>query len=87
VNQSQRNEAYWKANLGYLLNLLGVWFLVSFGGAIVFVRVLNNVNLPFTDVPFGFWLAQQGAIYVYLILIAVYVKAMNKLDRDFGVDE
>ena len=87
VEQDKSKEAYWKANISNVINLLGIWFLVSFGGGIIFVNVLNKVHLPFGNVPFGFWLAQQGAIYVYLGLIVAYVRMMNKLDKEFDVDE
>jgi len=76
---------YWKENLRYLLILLIVWFLVSYGAGILFVEQLNSVRLG--GFKLGFWFAQQGAIYVFVILIFIYVYLMNKLDKKYGVDE
>ncbi|MDH5760131.1 MAG: DUF4212 domain-containing protein [Gemmatimonadota bacterium] len=85
--QRARREGYWKRNIKYLGILLGVWFLVSFGFGILWVEPLNSVTIPGTDFPLGFWFAQQGSIYVFVILIFVYVALMNRLDREFDVDE
>jgi putative solute:sodium symporter small subunit len=82
-----RAAAYWRRNLRYLAVLLAVWFAVSFGGGILFAGTLNAVRIPGTGFPLGFWLAQQGSIYVFVVLIFVYVWLMNRLDREFGVDE
>jgi len=65
--------------------LLVVWFVVSFGCGILFVDALNEIELG--GYKLGFWFAQQGAIYVFVILIFIYVKKMNQLDREFGVEE
>ena len=78
-------QAYWRANLSLMLKLLAVWFLVSFGFGILLVEQLNQIQ--FFGFKLGFWFAQQGAIYVFVILIFVYVKLMNDLDREFDVDE
>lgn len=80
-------EAYWKANVRLVLVLLGVWFAVSYGAGILLVDVLDRFTLPGTDVPLGFWFAQQGSIYVFVVLIFVYVARMNRMDRAHGVDE
>ncbi len=72
-------EKYWKKNLQYLAVLLSVWFAVSFGCGILFVDALDTVRLA--GYPLGFWFAQQGAIYVFVVLIFVYVLLMNRLDR------
>jgi len=64
---------------------LVVWFAVSYGCGILFVDELNAISLG--GFKLGFWFAQQGAIYVFVALIFVYVKKMNKLDREFGVEE
>ena len=74
---------YWRRNLRYVGLLLGVWFLVSFGAGILFAGPLNSVRIPGTGFPLGFWFAQQGAIYVFVILIFVYVRLMNRLDREY----
>lgn len=80
-------DAYWRRNLQYLGALLSIWFAVSFGAGIFFVTPLNAFHIPGTGFPLGFWFAQQGAIYVFVVLIFVYVVLMNRLDREFGVDE
>ncbi len=79
--------AYWRANLIVVAVLLVIWFAVSFGAAILAVDDLNTVNLPGTGFPLGFWFAQQGSIYVFVLLIFIYVFAMNRIDKRFGVSE
>ena len=81
------SRGYWRRNLTYVGILLAVWFAISYGAGILFVEQLNRVRLPGTGFPLGFWFAQQGAIYVFVVLIFVYVFLMNRLDREFGVDE
>jgi putative solute:sodium symporter small subunit len=78
-------QEYWKINLGYLIGLLVVWFVVSYGFGILFVNQLNAIQLG--GFKLGFWFAQQGSIYVFIILIFVYVALMNKLDKKFDVRE
>ncbi len=78
---------YWRTNLTYVGVLLAVWFAISYGAGILLVEPLNRFNLPGTGFPLGFWFAQQGSIYVFVVLIFVYVYLMNRLDRQFGVDE
>jgi putative solute:sodium symporter small subunit len=78
-------KAYWQANLSLMAKLLLVWFVVSFGFGILLVDVLNNIHI--FGFKLGFWFAQQGAIYVFVVLIFVYMSKMNKLDKRFGVDE
>ena len=78
-------EAYWKANKRIVFWLLVVWFLVSFGGGILFADWLDGFRVG--GFKLGFWMAQQGAIYVFVLLIAVYVKWMNRLDRKHDVHE
>ncbi|MCH7933536.1 MAG: DUF4212 domain-containing protein [Gemmatimonadetes bacterium] len=81
------SEAYWRKNLQYLAILMAVWFGISYGAGILFVEPLNRFRIPGTGFPLGFWFAQQGAIYVFVALIFAYVYLMNRLDREFGVDE
>lgn len=78
-------QAYWKKNLRYLAILLSIWFTVSYGCGILFADALNNFKLG--GFPLGFWFAQQGSIYVFVILIFIYVILMNNLDKEFDVDE
>jgi putative solute:sodium symporter small subunit len=82
-----RHAAYWRRNLRYLVVLIAVWFVVSYGFGILLVEPLNTLRLPGTAFPLGFWFAQQGSIYVFVVLIFVYVWLMNRLDREFDVDE
>jgi len=70
-----------------VLTLLAVWFAVSYGAGILLAEALNRFRIPGTGFPLGFWFAQQGAIYVFVALIFVYVFRMNRLDREFGVGE
>ena len=78
---------YWRRNLRYLGGLLAIWALASFGAGIVFADALDTIRIPGTGFPLGFWFAQQGSIYVFVVLIFAYVFLMNRLDREFDVDE
>ena len=82
-----RHAEYWRRNIRYLGWLIAVWFVVSYGFGIVFAESLNSIRIPGTGYPLGFWFAQQGSIYVFVVLIFVYVRLMNRLDREFEVDE
>lgn len=83
--KKSRMQQYWRKNLTYLLVLLSVWFAVSFGAGILFADALNEIRIG--GFKLGFWFAQQGSIYVFVILIFVYVRLMNALDKKFDVDE
>jgi len=86
MSEKQKNAtAYWKENLRYLLILLSIWFTVSYVAGILLKDVLNEIKIG--GFPLGFWFAQQGSIYVFVILIFVYVRLMNKLDKKYGYDE
>lgn len=78
-------KAYWRKNLQTLFILLLIWFIVSFGFGILLVEPLNEIRLG--GYKLGFWFAQQGSIYAFVILIFVYVVRMNKLDKEFDVNE
>lgn len=78
-------QAYWRTNLRYLFILLVIWFIASFGFGIFFADKLNQLKLG--GFKLGFWFAQQGAIYIFVVLIFLYVRWMNKLDKEFDVDE
>ena len=78
-------KQYWTTNLKYLAILLTIWFVVSYLFGIVFVDALNNIRLG--GFKLGFWFAQQGSIYTFVILIFVYVRWMNKLDSEYDVNE
>jgi putative solute:sodium symporter small subunit len=77
--------AYWSATLRLLVTLLVIWFLVSFGFGILLADELNTI--PLGGFKLGFWFAQQGSIYAFLLLILVYVVRMNQIDRKFDVHE
>lgn len=83
--KQQKATAYWKENLKYLIILLSIWFAVSYGAGILFREALNEIRLG--GFKLGFWFAQQGSIYVFVVLIFVYVRLMNKLDKKYGYDE
>jgi len=83
--QQQRRDAYWRANLRIMVGCLAIWFLVSFGFGILLVDVLNRWQL--FGYPLGFWFAQQGSIYTFLLLIFFYAWRMNRLDREHDVHE
>ena len=82
MDKQQRATAYWKENIKYLFILLSIWFIVSYGCGILFKDELNAIKLGGFEL--GFWFAQQGSIYVFVILIFVYVRLMNKLDKKYG---
>ncbi len=73
---------YWRKNITCVLGLLAIWFVVSYGCSILFVEELNTIT--FGGFQLGFWMAQQGSIYVFVVLIFVYVRLMNRLDREFA---
>lgn len=85
MSQLKNSKLYWKKNLRYLLILLSIWFSVSFGAGILFKDALDTIHIG--GFPLGFWFAQQGSIYVFVVLIFVYVRLMNKLDAQYGFDE
>jgi len=77
---------YWRANLRLLVVLLVVWAVVSLGISIVLVEPLNEWGRRTWGLPFGFWMAQQGAIYTFVLLILIYATVMNRLDDHYDVD-
>ena len=79
------SQKYWRQNLKYLGILLAIWFLVSYGFGILLKDQLDSISLG--GFKLGFWFAQQGSIYVFVILIFVYVWLMNRLDKKFGYEE
>lgn len=79
------HAAYWRANIKVLLVLVAVWFIASFGLSIIAVDWLDQFR--FMGFPLGFWMAQQGSIIVFLLIIAVYGLVMNRLDKRHGVEE
>lgn len=78
-------QEYWKENISTILKLLVVWFIVSLGCGVLFINQLNMIEI--SGVKLGFWFAQQGSIYAFVVLIFVYVYKMGKIDEKYGVDE
>jgi putative solute:sodium symporter small subunit len=78
-------KEYWSRNLKLMTLLLAIWFIVGYVLPIFLVDALNAIKLG--GFPLGFWFAQQGSIYVFVILIFVYCAAMRKLDKEFEVEE
>ena len=77
------NKNYWKENISLIIKCLTIWFIVSYGCSIIFVEVLNNIRLG--GYKLGFWFAQQGSIYTFVILIFYYVYEIDKIDKRYGV--
>ena len=82
---AEKAQAYWQENIRTILALLVVWFIVSLGAGVLFINQLNAIEI--SGVKLGFWFAQQGSIYAFVILIFVYVFKMKKIDEKYGVDE
>ena len=76
-------KGYWKATLRLTIGLLIVWFLVSFGAGILFREALDNFSIG--GAPLGFWFAQNGSIYVFLVLIIIYCRKMTQYEKKFGI--
>jgi len=81
----ENRTAYWSANLRLLILLLTLWFVVSYGFGIILVDILNAT--PLGGYKLGFWFAQQGSLYAFLVLIFIYAARMGRLDKKFGVHE
>ncbi|MEL4455906.1 DUF4212 domain-containing protein [Lutimonas vermicola] len=79
------HKKYWKTNLKYLGVLLSIWFLVSYVMGIILVDELNAIRLG--GFKLGFWFAQQGSIYFFVLIILVYIRLMNKLDKKYGLND
>ena len=84
MTEEQAKE-YWRRNLSLMIRCLVVWFVVSYGFGILLVDVLNQVQIG--GYKLGFWFAQQGSIYVFVVLIFYYARKMGQLDREFDVEE
>jgi putative solute:sodium symporter small subunit len=84
-NGKEMAEAYWKANLKLIIILLSIWALVSYVCAILLAPVLNGISIGY--IPVGFWFAQQGSMYTFIILIFVYSFMMDKVDQQYDVHE
>lgn len=80
-SKEKRDHIYWRTNLFYMVVLLSIWFIVSFGCSILFVDELDTIT--FFGFKLGFWFAQQGSIYVFVGLVFTYVLLMNRLDAKY----
>jgi putative solute:sodium symporter small subunit len=78
-------KKYWKTNLKYLAILLSFWLLVSYVLGIVLVDELNSIRMG--GFKLGFWFAQQGSIYFFVLIIIIYIRLMNRLDKKYNVNE
>lgn len=83
--QSEQRALYWRENVKLLCALLTIWFAVSFGAGILFVDVLNGIRIG--GFKLGFWFAQQGSIFTFVILIFVYAMRMRAIEKRFGVSD
>ena len=81
---TDNQRAYWRATRRLTVGLLLVWFAVSFGAGILFREALDAVSIG--GAPLGFWMAQQGAIYVFVALIVIYCVVMTRLEKKYGID-
>lgn len=80
-----RNKKYWKANLKIVLSLLLIWFLASFGFGIILSESLDKIKIG--GFKLGFWFAQQGSIYIFVVIIFLYVWLMKRLDKKFSKED
>ena len=80
-----KNQSYWKSNLKVVFSLLSLWFIASYGFGIIFSDFLDQIKIG--GFKLGFWFAQQGSIFVFVILIFVYVWLMKKLDKKYTEEE
>ena len=85
MSTENSSVAYWKETIALVRNMLIIWFVVSYGCGILFAPALNSIHLG--GYPLGFWFAQQGSIYAFIILIFWYARAMGKLDEKYDVHE
>ncbi len=82
---SKGKQGYWRSNIRAVITLLSIWFLVGYVGSIFFIEQLNTIRIG--HVGLGFWLAQQGSIFVFVLLVLVYAIWMDYLDRKYDVGE
>ena len=75
------SQSYWKSNIRILISLLAIWFIASFGFGIIWSDALDNIQV--VGFKLGFWFAQQGSIYIFVLLIFIYITLMNRLDKKY----
>ena len=78
-------KTYWRTNIKYVIILLSVWFLASFGAGIIFKDYFDLIKIG--GFKLGFWFAQQGSMFLFVLIIFIYMYLMNKLDKKHGYDE
>ena len=86
-SESDEIAKYWRSNLKMIFVLITIWAVVSLGFGIALAPWLDQFQLPGTEFPLGFWFAQQGSIYTFVILIFVYSWRMNRLDDEYFSDD
>ena len=82
MSSGKKDSSYWKENVRYILLLLFIWFIVSFGAGIIFKNMLDSIN--FFGFKLGFWWAHQGSIFIFVLLIFAYSLIMEKVDSHFA---
>jgi len=85
MKKENADNAYWKANLKIITWLMVAWFICSFGFGILFSEYMDLIKIK--GFKLGFWFAQQGSIYCFVILVFIYIHLMNKLDKSFSKKE
>ena len=87
MSKSKQTDAkgYWAATIRLTLSLLAIWFVVSYGAGILFRDFLDQFAIG--GAPLGFWFAQQGSIYIFLVIIFVYCFAMSHLERKYNIKD
>lgn len=87
MSESQNEKDYWNESLRVVMTILSIWFVTSYGCSIIF-RDWLDANMPkIGNAPFGFWMAQQGSIISFVVLLIAYAIFMNRLDKKHGFDE
>ena len=84
MSDSNRTR-YWRANLKLVIVLLSIWFLVGYGLSIFFIESMNQINIG--QLGLGFWMAQQGSIFVFVALVVIYAVVMDRLDQKYNVSD
>ena len=84
---TERDKLYWATNLRLIITCICIWALVAYGGALIFRPMLMSLPFGFGGVDLGFWFAQQGSVLTFLALVTFYSWRMNKLDKEFGLED
>jgi putative solute:sodium symporter small subunit len=84
---SEDQRSYWRSSLRVLFGILAVWFVAAYGCSVIFRTWLDENAPRIGNAPFGFWMAQQGSIAIFVVLLVTYAFLMNRLDKRFGYDK